>query len=172
MLCPSTRIVVIVVSMAILSPLAGLSRPAVAETAEAKKAIVRQVIEEVLNQGRLDRADELVAEGEGDFGPDWFRVTYRTRRTAFPDLTYRIEEMIAEGDRVVVRFTAVGTPNGPVVPVASVTPVEVSGVAIMEVKNGQVTAGWELTDMLKLAKETGYSLRAPEVEETAPSPLD
>ena len=132
------------------------------DTLAANKALVERVIEEVLNEGQLALADELVAEGEGRFGPEWFKTTYRMRRSAFPDLRYRIEETLAEGDRVVVRFTSVGRPTGPSVPVVSQDPVEVAGVAIFEVKDGKIVGGWELTDMLKLARETGYELRAPE----------
>ena len=137
------------------------ARPAAADdTLEANKALVRQVIEEVLNQGRLDRAAELVA-ADGELGPEWFETTYRVRRTVFPDLTYRIEEMLAEGDRVVVRFTTVGTPDGPAAPVPSQSPVEVPGVAFFRVEAGRITAGWELTHMLKLLRATGYTLQAP-----------
>ena len=128
---------------------------------ETNKSVVRQVIEEVLNQGRLERADELVADSGGRFGPEWFKTTYRVRRTAFPDLTYRIEELVAEGDRVVVRFTTVGTPNGPVVTAPSEDKVEVPGVAIFRLENGRIVSGWELTDMLKLMRETGYTVQAP-----------
>lgn len=134
---------------------------AAATDLEVNKAVVRQVIEEMLNQGRFDRAEEMFARN-GDIGPEWFRTTYRVRRTVFPDLTYRIEEMIAEGDRVVVRFTTVGTPNGPAAPAPGETPVEVPGVAIFRLAAGKIVQGWELTDMLKLVRETGYTLQAPQ----------
>ncbi|MEM1201978.1 MAG: ester cyclase [Acidobacteriota bacterium] len=136
------------------------------ESPEAKKTLVRQVVEQVLNQGKLDLAEELVHDA-GAFGPEWFRTTYRMRRSAFPDLTYRIEELIAEGDRVVCRFTAVGTPNGPVVLAPSDEPVEVSGVAIFEVRDGKIRSGWELTDMLGLMRKTGYTVQAPQASRSS-----
>ena len=118
-----------------------------------------------MNRGRLEHADVLVAES-GDFGPDWFRITYRSRRAALPDLTYRIDQMVAEGNQVVVKFTAVGTANGPVAVAPSDDQIEIPGVAFFEVEGGKIVNGWELTDMLRLLRETGYSIQRPE----APAP--
>lgn len=153
--CSSTIVIALLIAAAI---------PAWAASPdpEANKALVHRVIDEVLNQGQLDLADDVVAEGEGSFGPDWFRTTYRVRRTAFPDLRYEIEETVAEGDMVVVRFSAVGTPNGPVVIAPSEEPVRVSGVAFFQVRGGKIVDGWELTDMLGLMRETGYTIQAPQ----------
>lgn len=132
-----------------------------ADSREDNKALVRQVIEEVLNQGKLERAKDWVS-AEETISPHWFKTTYRTRRTVFPDLTYRIEEMIAEDDRVVVRFTTVGTPNGPAAPDPGEAPIEVPGVAFFRIESGKIIEGWELTDMLKLVRATGYTLQAPQ----------
>jgi predicted SnoaL-like aldol condensation-catalyzing enzyme len=82
---------------------------------ELNKWKVRQFFEEVLNEGRLDLIDELVAK---DFigrlggvasqlnGRDGLRRFVSHRRIACPDLFIKIEDQIAEGDRVVTRWRA------------------------------------------------------------------
>jgi predicted SnoaL-like aldol condensation-catalyzing enzyme len=80
---------------------------------DLNKQKVRQFIEEVLNDGRLELIDELVAK---DFigrlgcvafalnGPDGVRRFVSHRRLACPDLYMKIEDQIAEDDRVVIRW--------------------------------------------------------------------
>jgi len=86
---------------------------------EKNKAIVRRVIEEIVNQGNLELADEVLA---GDYvyhfpthdikGPDGFKEFIGMMRAAFPDLHVTIEDFIAEGDKVVGLFTMRGTFKG------------------------------------------------------------
>ena len=80
---------------------------------DVNKQKVRQFIEEVLNEGRLELIDELVAK---DFagrlgcvasalnGPDGVRRYVSYRRMTCPDLYIKIEDQIAEDDRVVTRW--------------------------------------------------------------------
>ncbi len=88
---------------------------------EENKATVRRLIEEVWNQGNLAVFDELYAPNFIFHDPNLPRV--RTREddkrwitetlNAYPDLHMTSEDMIAEGDRVVVRLTARGTNTAP-----------------------------------------------------------
>ena len=90
-------------------------------TAEENKAVVRREMEELFNHtGNLDVADEIIdpnyvsyeptsGEVRGIEGAKQFAATYRE---AFPDLQNTIEDMVAEGDKVVVRFRARGTHQG------------------------------------------------------------
>jgi len=90
-------------------------------TTEENKAQFRRAYEELLNQGNLAIADELVAP---DFinheappgrnrGPESMRGVATMLRTAFPDLRFTIEELVAEGDIVAGRLTMSGTHEGP-----------------------------------------------------------
>src|SRR5260221_7569773 len=91
---------------------------------EENKATVRRLIEEVWNQGNLAVFDELYAPNFIFHDPNLPHV--RTREddkrwitetlNAYPDLHMTSEDMIAEGDRVVVRLTARGTNTGDIVP--------------------------------------------------------
>jgi len=87
-------------------------------TTEAEnKAQLRRIYEEMFNQGNLAIADELIAP---DFlnhaappgsnrGPESMRQLITMLSTAFPDMHYTVEELVAEGDTVVTRVTVSGT---------------------------------------------------------------
>jgi steroid delta-isomerase-like uncharacterized protein len=89
--------------------------------AEENKAQFRRTYEELLNGGDLSVADELVAPDfvnheappGMDRGPDSMRGLATMLRTAFPDLHFTIEELVAEGDTVAGRLTMSGTHEGP-----------------------------------------------------------
>jgi predicted ester cyclase len=86
---------------------------------EANKAIVRQLIEEGINQGNLALIDELFdlafvdhSAPEQPPGPSGVCYYIAGMRAGFPDLHVSIEDLIAEGDKVVVRTTWRGTHQG------------------------------------------------------------
>ena len=83
------------------------------------KAMVRQVIEEVINKGNLAVIDDIMATnyvyhfpGMEVKGPEGFRQFATMMRTAFPDLNVSIDELIGEGNLVAARFTLRGTLKG------------------------------------------------------------
>src|SRR5688500_11694557 len=87
----------------------------------ANKAAFRRTYEELLNQGNLAVADEVIdpefinheAPPGRDRGPESMRGLAMMLRTAFPDLTFTIEAIVAEGDVVAGRLTMTGTHQGP-----------------------------------------------------------
>jgi predicted ester cyclase len=89
---------------------------------EENKALVRRYFEEIWDKGNLDLIDALfttdfVRHGptgtEGEVrGPEGFKGLVSTYRSALPDLRVPIEDLVAEGDRVVARWTARGTHHG------------------------------------------------------------
>jgi predicted ester cyclase len=93
----------------------------VARTEEENKALFRRTYEELLNRGDLSVADELVspdfinheAPPGRDRGPESMRGLSTMLRTAFPDLRFTIEELVAEGEVVAGRLTMSGTHEGP-----------------------------------------------------------
>ena len=80
---------------------------------EESKTIIRQVIEEFLNTGDPDVADEIFAVGYVDHNPsnpelhgiENIKKSVADWRAAFPDAHNVVEDVIAEGDKVAVRFT-------------------------------------------------------------------
>jgi predicted ester cyclase len=76
---------------------------------EENKKLVRRYCEEVADQGNLDLIDEFLAPDPSYYGPDYLENFKRKRaesRAALSDVSFEIEDMIAEEDKVVVRGTA------------------------------------------------------------------
>jgi SnoaL-like polyketide cyclase len=114
---------------------------------DVNKQKVRQFIEEVLNEGRLELIDELVAK---DFigrlgcvafalnGPDGVRRFVSYRRMACPDLYMKIEDQIAEDDRVVTRWRTTARRRHAPVQAASIGPCgRCTGITIVRLLAGK-----------------------------------
>jgi predicted ester cyclase len=90
-------------------------------TTEENKTLFRRTYEELLNQGNLEVAEDLVspdfinheARPGRDRGPESMRGLATMLRTAFSDLHLAIEELVSEGDIVAGRLTMSGTHEGP-----------------------------------------------------------
>ena len=84
------------------------------------KTVITSFVEEVINQGQLQRADDLVAVDFLELDPlpgqqqgcEGLKQVIGAFRTAFPDIHWVIEEMIGEGEKVFSRFTWHGTHRG------------------------------------------------------------
>jgi steroid delta-isomerase-like uncharacterized protein len=94
---------------------------------EVNAAQFRRTYEELFNQGNLAIADAVIAPdcinhavppGMNNRGPESLRQVVMMLRTAFPDLHYTIEELVAEGDTVAGRLTMSGTHQGPFMGIA------------------------------------------------------
>ena len=89
---------------------------------EKNKAVVRRIYEELWDERKLEVAHELIAEGGVNYdtgltanplGPEEMKGTVRMVTAAFPDNRHEVEEIFAEGDRVMARVTLTGTHEGP-----------------------------------------------------------
>lgn len=73
------------------------------------KDVVQRFVKEVLVGGQLDRIDELVAPGYVNrafgVGPEAFKGMIAGLSAALPDRRFDIEDLVADGDAVVIRFT-------------------------------------------------------------------
>src|SRR6202789_297819 len=89
-------------------------------TTESNKAVIRRFIREVINEDRMDRADDLVVEDFVELDPlpgqrqgrEGLKEVLRTMRAAFPDMHWVVHEMVAEGDLAVTRFSWTGSLAG------------------------------------------------------------
>lgn len=131
---------------------------------EENKAIIRRYYEELWNPWDLDVADELIAPDMAFRGSLSVTVQGRTGfkqyvnlvRTAFPDFHNTIEELIAEGDRVVARLTYRGTHRGQLFNIAPTgRSVTYQGIAIFRIAGGQIVDGWVMGDTLGLMRQLG-----------------
>ena len=101
-----------------------------------------------------------VPRGEIQRGPEAYRQDYERWRTAFPDGTIEITNVIAEGDWVVVEFVNSGTNTGPLqTPIGDFPPtnrrVEVSYCSVMQIKNGKVISGRDYYDVSTILRQLG-----------------
>jgi predicted ester cyclase len=132
-------------------------------TPEGNKAVVRRFVEEVVNGGSTAALRELVAGNHvtheliGDhYGPEGVRIGLAGYREAFPDLEVTIDDLVAEGDRVVRRFTARGTHTGPLMGVAPTgRVVTVTGIWIDRLAGGRLVESWLSFDALGLLRQIG-----------------
>jgi predicted ester cyclase len=128
------------------------------------KALVRRLFEEVWNQGNLAAIDELFAtsyirydpaapEAKGLVGFKHFVVTLRT---AFPDIYFTLEDLIAEGDKVVARAIWRGTHQGEYLGIAPTgKQVAVAGTVTLHVAHDKFQEGWLNMDTLGLLQQLG-----------------
>jgi steroid delta-isomerase-like uncharacterized protein len=128
------------------------------------KAVVQRFIDEVLNQGKLETADEIVAEDFVELDPlpgqrqgrGGLKEIVALLRTAFPDMHWSVDETIAAGEKVVTRFTWTGTHKGDFLGIpATGRPVSVKGVVIDRIVGGKMTDSRILMDNFGMMQQLG-----------------
>jgi steroid delta-isomerase-like uncharacterized protein len=73
---------------------------------------------------------------------------------AFPDARHTVDDLIAEGDRVVLRTTAHATHRGNFEGIAPTDrSVEFTGLVVYRIQNGQISESWGEIDFLRLIRE-------------------
>ena len=140
---------------------------------EVNKAIVRRLYEEVFNKRNLAVADELLTEtslnhddphGGGRVGPESLKGVVQMLTAAFPDFHMIIEDLVAEGDKVVVRITASGTHQGAFMGMAPTSKrFTQQQMHLIRVVDGKVTENWNVRDDLGMMQQLGV-IPAPEHE--------
>ena len=138
-------------------------------SAKENEAIVRRLMERAYTNPEVH--DELVADDYvGHFppnptlhGPDGLKMFNSQAFTAFPDAHVAIEDLLADGDEVVVRWTLRGTHDGELrggIP-ATGRRVEVSGITISRIREGKLIENWGNYDLLGMLQQLGV-LPAPD----------
>ena len=137
---------------------------AYAGTPEENKAACKRFYSEAVNQGDFELFDELVSEDfvEHEVFPglgtdrDSVREFFKMMRTAFPDLKFDVEFMLAEGDRVAAYLTMSGTHKGEFMGMpATGKRFEVACVDIIRMKDGKAVEHWGATDSMKMMQQLG-----------------
>ncbi|HEY6002839.1 MAG TPA: ester cyclase [Anaeromyxobacter sp.] len=138
----------------------GRSPPMATHTHRSNKEIVRSVYEDSLNTGNWALLDELIAPDfagvRGGVGPAGFARTIEELRAAFPDIHYTIEDLVAEGDRVAIRWTWTGTHKGRYRGFAPTeNSVSNTGFAIFQLRDGKLSRSWLETDRFGFVHQIG-----------------
>lgn len=132
---------------------------------DANEELIRRFVEEVMNGLDAEAATEIVAADyvtyhpafpDGVRGPDGVMQLLGMFRSAFPDLSYRIDDLFATADRAALRWTAEATHQGPFMHVpATGRPIQVSGIDVFQIRDGQIVASWVSSDLLGLLHQIG-----------------
>ena len=143
------------------------TREATAESgstsATENEALIHRVLD-LINDRQLDAAFELYAEDYIYHGPggaelrgrDEIRGLWVAFLTGYPDLHSTVDELIVQGDRIVMRWTIYGTHTGDFFGVpASNNPLVLQITEIFRVENGQLAEAWDNWDRLSMAQQMG-----------------
>jgi steroid delta-isomerase-like uncharacterized protein len=131
---------------------------------EQNKAVVRRYYDEVLNQGHLSALDDIAADGyvENDPFPGQgngladFKARVSTLLTAFSPCTFTIEDVVAEGDRVVVRWRSSGTHSGEFLGMPPTNrDYTIAGIDIHRLADGRMVEHWHVVDQLSQLQQLG-----------------
>jgi len=131
------------------------------------RTVARRLFEEVINHGRLDLIDELIAEdaiehealpiATGEMRTD-LRMWLTELRHAFPDYHVELQDLIAEGDRVVARQRITGTNVGALLGIPPTgRPICVDGIDIVRVDDGRIVEHWGMADGQAMARQLGLT---------------
>ncbi|MGE7776655.1 ester cyclase [Chitinophaga sp. NPDC101104] len=126
------------------------------------KTLIHKLYKEVLADWNMAMVDALLA---ADFishdwpkgtpaGPQTFKGFYAKIKAALPDARYELDDVIAEGEKVVTRWRLLGTHDGPFDGMAPTgRSIVLNGIAIYRVSNGKVQERWVVTDLHALLQQ-------------------
>jgi steroid delta-isomerase-like uncharacterized protein len=131
--------------------------------AEQNKAIVSRWVAGGWNNGDLSLVDEFYADytlhipGTADLqGTEAFKAFVTMYRSAFPDIHFTLEDMVAEGDKVAWRATTRGTHRGDLMGIPPTgKSIVVSSSIVSRFENGKWAEDWVLIDMLGMLQQLG-----------------
>jgi steroid delta-isomerase-like uncharacterized protein len=136
---------------------------------ERNKVILNRFWEEVWDQGNLDVVDEIfhqdfvdhgLAPGLTKQGPEGAKEAVKQFRDAMPDLYLKVDDIMAEGDKVLTRWTSGGTQTGPLrSPRGEIPPSgrvgTVQGMTLNRVEDGRIIEAWDNFDILGMLQQLG-----------------
>jgi steroid delta-isomerase-like uncharacterized protein len=143
-----------------------------AATVEQNKTIARQ-LHEALDSQNVNRLIELLAPGAVIHGAEPQEdVTAENAAQflgpfyqAFPDLTHSIEDIIAEGDKVVARVLIQATHKGELEGIPPTgNRVKYYQITILQIVDGKIKEGWRITDTLGCLMQLGMELKPREIK--------
>ena len=138
---------------------------------DANKELLRRFYDDVINGRNLDLIDELLSDDfvEHEEFPgipptrEGVKQTFAMFYAAFPDIHFRVDDLLAEGDLVAARVTVTGTHQGEFLGIPATNRViQVWGMVIDRFEGGKVKSTRILLDTLSLMQQLGVVLVTPE----------
>lgn len=127
---------------------------------DRNKATVRKLYEEILNTGKLEILNKIISEEytgvRGEKGAPGFAETVNSIRIGFPDIKWTVEDLIADGNKVVIRWTWKGTNTGSFrgFPPSN-KKVTDNAIAIYEFSEDKIIRAWIQSDRLGFLQQIG-----------------
>jgi predicted ester cyclase len=136
-------------------------------SSEANKAVVRREQEELwTHTGNLNAAEEL-------FVPDYVEAAKQEAadfRRGFPDVVSTIEDLIAEGDKVVARWRSRATHRGEYMGIPPTgKEVEFTGISVYRIEGGRIAESWNSEDQFGLLRQIGAVPQPGQSEDASPT---
>ncbi len=131
---------------------------------EENKTLARRFFEEVASQQKLDLIDELFAPEYVLHDPANPMVQNREalkgflmgHYAAFPDAKWTVEDVMAEGDKVTVRWTFSGTHQGDLMGIPPTGKhVAMSGISVYRIADGKIAEEWAVADVMGFMQQLG-----------------
>jgi steroid delta-isomerase-like uncharacterized protein len=129
---------------------------------DQNRDIVHRFIEVVYNQHNLDSISEFLSpnyishSAMGDLDSEGFKQTLTMWFSAFPDWQSPIDDRVAAGDQVGIRFTGRGTHKGDLMGIPpSGIEVTMTGIAVLHLNGGKIAEMWAEFDMMGLMQQIG-----------------
>lgn len=131
---------------------------------QENKALVRRFIDEVQSRGNIDALDEFCAPDFVNYSAppgmpsncEGVKHVTAMFRQAFPDSYFTIEDMVAEGDKVVTRKTFHGSHKGEFMGIPPTgKQVSIGLIDIVRIAGGQVVEHWSIGDNLGMMQQLG-----------------
>lgn len=126
---------------------------------ESNRDVVRRLYEECLNTGRFELGEQFFAPDFNDHvndstGLEMFATRAKTILTGFPDRQYTVDELIAEDNRVAVRWTMRGTHQGEINGMTPTgKPIVLTAIAMYRLADGKITDQWVELDTSSVRKQ-------------------
>jgi predicted ester cyclase len=156
----------------------GVTPPAFKQAEEKNKEIIRRTMDEVWSKGNLSLIPELFtsdytsynSSGKTVLGHDGFRKLVESARIGYPDLLCTIDQLVAEGDNIVCRYTITGTHKGEYLGIAPTgKKISVLCLFLTIIRDGKSAETWALNDSLASFKQLGIAPPGYEIKQVQPA---
>ena len=149
-------------------------------TIASNKELVRRYVEEALSGGDFKVLDQLVAPNYVDSspgaedrrGPDVIRAAQGRIRALFKDIRYHVDQLVAEGDRVVARYTvhAVRKADKDADAGDAGREINILGMTFFRIADGRIAETWAINDQFSMFRQLGYTLTSPKEQQKRGAP--
>ena len=136
--------------------------------ASAHKRLARRWFDQVWNKRRAQAIDEMMSpkcighgkapDGGDTIGAEGFKQFQLAYLGSFPDLKVNVDDVIVEGRKMAIRWSATGTHQGDSLGFpATSKPMRITGMSIVYVKGGKIVEGWDSYDQHGMLQQLGLT---------------